>query len=189
MYTTAFIEDILSSNSQQSKEALISITKYLMTYHLDVSNCGLFQRILHKNIKEAADIIFRRRTPETFFSTLQPNRELITNAINTLVSYKTKELYPKIILTCLGVLENAYKQSKPGFKIYPLKTSDLQHIGKYLTLNDETISKMIIDILHDIWQSRDNKDKEVAVIAEKIIDIYQDNKKNLINIIPENLLI
>ena len=146
----------------------------------------LYQKIIDTNIKEAVEVIFKNRNPETFFSILKPNRELISNAINTLVKYSYKNLNDLSLLACFGILQNNYQNAKEGLNIYPLTSSEIQHFGKYLMTDDAGITKIVIDLLDSIWRS---DFKNISILSKNIINSFYDNKKNINDFIPDNLLV
>jgi hypothetical protein len=181
-----YINKILSDTSEGNKENIIGLTKFIRTFPLNDETSHLFQKIIDSNIKEAAEIVFKNRNPETYFSTLRTSRELISNAMTTLVKYSYKTLNELSALSCLGILQNNYQNGKDGLKIYPLNSSDIQHIGKFLMKDDTKIIKIIIDLLDSIWRSDTH---DISVLSKNIINSFYDNKKNLTDFIPENLLV
>lgn len=189
LFSKDFIEEIFSSNTNEAKSSIVTLSRFLIKEPLKEENAYLFFKIINKNIKEASDIIFSYKSPETFFSTLEPNKFLIKSAIDILVFHKPKELYEKNIICLLAVLHNAYKNGREGLKIYSLSISDIDHIAKYLILKVVSISDMILDVLDSIWQSDDKNHKDLIVAAKNIVDAYFDNKKDISKVLPNNLLL
>jgi hypothetical protein len=180
------MQRIIKSKDPSQKQAIISFTRYLKTYPLDQTTFPIFQEILKQNYDEISEILFENRTPETFFSTLPVSKEIIVTTLGILVTFKPLVLNPKIVLACLGVIENAYKHAPSGFGKYSLTISDLQHIGKYLITKNEKIVEFVKNILEPVSSFSGNS--EVSIFAQKIIDNYNDHKKRLENVIPETLL-
>lgn len=189
MFDSNFIERILSSKSEENRDAVITISRFLIKESLTIDNAYYFFKILNLNIQEASDEIFKHKSPENFFTALKPFKELIQFSLKNLIEYKPKELYYKNILASFGVLQNAYKNADNGFKIYALTVSDIQHIGKYLILDNEKTSSIILELLDCIWRADTNKYKETTILAKEIVDAYYDNKKRILDVIPHNLLI
>jgi len=186
MIDESYIEKILSDTSEGNKENVIGFVKYFKTYPLNENNFTVFQKIIDTNINEALEILFKDRNPETFFSTLKPNRKLIFNALNTLIKYSPKKISILGVSSSLGILQNVYKNARNGLKIYMLSASDIQHIAKYLLIDNDEIDKIIVEFLEAIWEIGV---KDISVLSKNILNSYYDNKKNLTDFIPENLLI
>lgn len=181
------LNSILSSNTEESRGAVIAYARFLITERLSSSNAAIYLKILQKNIKEAANIIFENRTPELLFSNVKITRELIVSGIRILSEYKAKELYMPILLSLLGIFKNGYHNPSVGLSVYKLSVSDLHHIGKYLILNESRISEMIQDILEALANT--GEDKTLSGCARGILNSILDNSKNLNDVIPGVLLV
>jgi hypothetical protein len=182
-----FIEKILNDTSSANKESFLSLAKYLSTYHLTTETAYLFMKIIGANLPDALEILFKNKSPETFFSTLKINRGLICGALEILVKCKQSEIDSRALLSMLGILSAAYKNGRAGFGIYKLNFSDIHHIAKYLLKEDKKSRDIIINILESIW-NYDNK-SETGVLAINIVNSFFDKKKKLSDIVPENLLL
>lgn len=187
MLSGEMLNSILSSNTEESREAVIAYTRFLITERLSSSNASIYLKILQKNIKESADIIFKNRTPELLFSSIKITRELITSGIRILSDYKAKELYMPILLSLLSILKKGYHNPSVGLSVYKLSVSDLHHIGKYLISNEPRISDMIQDILEALACT--GEDKTLSICAKGILNSILDNSKKLSDVIPGVLLV
>jgi hypothetical protein len=183
-----FLEKIFSGNTDESVESIIAITRLLSKEHLDRSNAYLFLKIIDLNINDASDVIFSNRSPETFFSSIIPFYELVNSCLLMMIRRRPAEFYFKNILSCFGILQMTYKNPKYGFNIYKLSITEIQHIGKYLILDDARLNDIIIDVLTDIWRQNGDRYKDVSIKAKDITDCFFDDKKRLSDVIPDVIL-
>ena len=189
IFIRGFLDKVLSGNTEESVESIISMTKLLNREHLDNSNSFFFLKVIDLNLIEASDIIFSNRNPETFFSPIIPFYELLNSCMMMLTGHRPSNFYLKNILSCFGILQMTYKNPKYGFNVFRLSINDLQHIGKYLILNDKRLNDIIIDVLSDIWKLNSVNFRDISVKAKEITDCFFDNNKKLSDVIPEVILV
>jgi len=182
-----FFTTILSDTSVENRENIISAARYLSTYPLNADTLTYYLKIIDSNIEDALSAVFKNRNPETFFSILKPNYELISSILGTLTKYKIKTISLKSLYAALGIILMSYKNPKAGLKIYKISFSDIHHIAKYLLTEDEKAVNLIIEILESIWNN--DMKNEISVLSKNIINCFYDNKKKLSEHIPEKLLI
>jgi hypothetical protein len=180
---------IFAANTEESKQAVIAISRLLSKEHISDSNACIYLKILNLNLEEVSEAIFSNRTPELLFSSVTPSRELVVSCLSILIGKRPKELNSKNILACLGVLQNTYKNPKYGFNVYQLSISDIQNTGKYLIIDDSKINVMIIELFNDIYRLYYPKYKDSVIKAREIIDCYFDKTKQLSDVIPGVLLV
>lgn len=181
-----FIESMLSSHSPEAEAAVIAFAKHFATYSISPENVHVFQKILEYNNSEAVDAILKHRDPRIFFSILEPNRNLVLFALSTLTMYRTGELYEPVVLACIGILQNIYKNPQYGISIYPLSVADIYHTAKYLKACSEDVETLIISFLENLNVLPGSNN--MSNIAGNIIDSHYDNSKKIENIIPSSIL-
>jgi hypothetical protein len=182
------LEKIFAANTDESKEAVVAVSRLLAREHLDESNAYLYLKIMRLNLGEASDAVFANRNPETFFSVLVPFNGLIGSCLEILTSCRPKELYFKNLLACSGIMQMTYKNPRYGFNVYRLSVNDIQHFGKYLSLRDDKLNDIIVDVLSDIWRINSGKYKDESLKAKEIVDCFFDRTKRLSEVIPEVIL-
>ncbi|RKX81605.1 MAG: hypothetical protein DRP58_11630 [Spirochaetes bacterium] len=182
-----FIESMLASHTPEAEAAVVAFARHFATYPLTLDNVHIYQKILQYNNTEAVDAILKRRNPDSFFSTIEPDRSLVVFALSTLAMYRSEELYKPVVLVCLGILQNVYKNPGHGISVYSLSVSDIYHTAKYLKNADEPIETLLISFLENLnTLSRSNN---ISNIAGNIIDAFFDNSKKIESIIPSSILL
>ena len=182
-----FIESMLSSHTPDAEAAVVAFSRHFASYPLSLENAHIFQKILEYNNPEAVDAILKRRSPDSFFSILEPGRSLVLFALSTLTMYRKSELYKPVVLICLGILQNVYRNPQYGVSIYPLSVADIYHAAKYLKIENENIETIIISFLENLNMLSGMND--ISNLARNIIDAHYDNNKKIENIIPSSILL
>jgi hypothetical protein len=180
------IESILSSHIPEAEAAIIAFAGHLATYKLNSGNAHIYQKILAYNNPAAVDALLKYNNPGSFFSVLESSRSLASFASSTLSDYRTDELYEPVVLVCLGILYNTYKNPEYGMTIYPLTVSDIYHSAKYLKSKNEEIESVILSFLDSLNGLSGRSD--ISNLAGNITDTHFDNNKKLENIIPAFIL-
>ncbi|RLD28764.1 MAG: hypothetical protein DRI73_11360 [Bacteroidetes bacterium] len=177
---------MLSSHTPEAESAVIAFAGYFSSHTLNSETSSIFQKIIKYNNPAAIDELLKNRTPESFFSTLEPSRSLILFALTTLSEYRFNELYKPAILVCLGILQNIYNNPEYGHKLYSLSIADIYHSAKYLKVENEKIEQLIISFLENLNNlSRMNN---ISTTSGNILDAHYDNSKKLESIIPLSIL-
>lgn len=182
-----FIESMLSSHTPDAEAAVTAFAGHFSTYPLTLQNVHIFQKILAYNHPDAVDTLLKRRNPESFFSILEPSRGMAVFAFSTLTEYRAGELYEPVILVCLGILQNIYRNPQYGVSIYPLSVADIYHTAKYLKVNNEKMESILVNFLDNFNMLTGHKD--ISNLAGKIVDAHYDNSKKIENIIPSSILL
>lgn len=180
------VQPLLNSRGREAEEAIIAFSKHLSLQPLNASNVNIYCKILNRNLPEAADILFSRRKPPSFFSVIPLSHDLVSFGTGTLSEYKSSELYSPIAESCLGILVNCYKNHSNSMTIYPLSITEIYHIAKYLEKNEDFLEALILDLLESIgnWQSG----MDISKMSHKIINNWFDSSKTLNQIIPSTIL-
>ncbi len=189
MDTSGFsaIESMLSSHTPDAEAAVSAFSVYFASNSLSYQNSHIFQKILKYNYPPAVDAVLKRRDPETFFSILKPSREQLVFAFSTLSEYRVGELYEPVILVCLGILQNAYKNPQYGESIYHLSVADIYHTAKYFKIENEKIESILINFLDSLNLLSGHKD--ILNLARNIMNAHYDNSKKIENILPPSILL
>ena len=132
------------------------------------------------------DALLKNRTPDSFFSTVKLSKSLVQFSFTTLSEYRYHELYQPVILVCLGILYNAYKNPQSGMSLYSFSVSELYQAAKYLIVGNEEIESLLISFLENLAELSGGN--QLSIVAGKIIDAHLDNSKKIDTIIPSSLL-
>ena len=181
------IESMLSSHTPDAEAAVVAFAWHFSSYPLTLENSHIFQKILEYNNPSAIDAILKRRSSESLFSILEPSRDLVLFAVSTLTMYRSDELYEPVVLACMGILQNTYRNPEYGISIYPLSVADVYHTAKYLKVNNEDIESLLINLLENLNMLSGLED--VSNLAGNIIDAHYDNNKKIEDIIPSSILL
>jgi hypothetical protein len=183
-------------NSQAHVDASAAMARSLSLEGMTQENYLLFFLFLETNNKYVIESVLGERNPLLLFSSIRPNRTMLRMVFRQLAQFKRNEINPKFLLALLGVIENAYKTSRFGYRIYPLSISDVYGIGKYLHKDQgqkDALNHLILDILFNIYfvgiNSAKESAKQVAVKANAIRMAFFDNTKHLTDAIPHVLLL
>ncbi len=122
--------NVLLCNTPEHVDAAAALAQAVSAAGMNNRNYLLFLVLLETNNPTVVDVLVGERNPFLLFSPIKPNWFLIKEAFRILAKYKGNELSAQGLLALLGVVQNAYKTSKDGNKIYPLRMSDVYNIGK-----------------------------------------------------------
>jgi hypothetical protein len=188
------ITSFLGSDTSQSIETSIEFAKYLHYRKLDDKNYPFFlELLLHKNF-EVVDALIGDGTPLLAFKNLQRNRVLVQTVFEMLKRLTVKA-YHKTLETLFGVLYMNYHQPVKGWELYAPSVEELNYVGKYLDKSkpqSDKINRIVLDILADIGElsSQKSEDEEVERVgahANKIRNVYFDNREQMDKVIPPNI--
>jgi hypothetical protein len=190
------LSGILACRTTDAVESAITYAHFLNKTGLTGENYPLFIKVLEIGNHWVIDALVGSRDPFLFFSSVQPNWQLLTASFNLLAERHPGGLYAKSLSVVLGILQTAYNVPIDGFKIYALSVSDLNALGKHLNEEvgqEDSLNRCIMDILEKIAQleglDATNRDmEEVAIHATEIRDFFFDSTKHLNEVIPPVLL-
>ncbi len=190
------IKGITGTETEIQVETGICFANYLNHIGITKSNYYLFLKLLESNNKWIMDALIGNRDARLLFSTIKPNKNLIKIAFRLLTFWHPKQIYSKVLLALLGIIECAYHKPDDGYRIYPLTINDLNNIGKYLDSQFDQFNyenSMVLEILDRITQIGEYRGTLTkSVLAKHAFHIrlaYFDNTKKLVNVIPQVLLI
>ncbi len=189
-------QGVLLCNTEAAVDAAAALAKVINHQGLNNQNYLLFLVLLETNNQFVIDALIGERNPFLLFSAIKPNWFLIKETFRILAKYKANELCEKALLALLGVVQNTYKTSKYGYRLYPLTTSDVYNLGKYLDKSkgqQEERNRLLLEILFDLYfvgVDADNRNSvQVGIKANEIRMCFFDNMKKMADAIPHVLLI
>ena len=188
--------NVILCNTPEHVDAAAALAQVISAEGMNNRNYLLFLVLLDTNHPYVIDILVGRRNPFLLFAPIKPNWFLVKETFRILAKYKGNELVVKALLALLGVIQNAYKTSKDGYKIYPLRMSDVYNIGKHLDKGRDQLdprNRLLLEILFDLYfvgiDSEDRNTKQIGIKANDIRMAFFDNTKRLLDAIPDVLLV
>jgi len=188
--------NVILCNTPEHVDAAAALAQAISGAGMSNRNYLLFLTLLETNHPFVIDILIGPRNPFLLFSPIKPNWFLVKETFRILAKFKGNELAVKALLALLGIVQNAYKTSKDGYKIYPLRMSDVYNIGKHLDTDKDQLdprNRLLLEILFDIYfvgiDSDDRATKRIGIKANEIRMAFFDNTKRLLDAIPDVLLV
>ena len=192
----ALARNVMLCTTPEHVDAAAGLAQMISGEGMNNRNYLLFLVILETNNPFVIDILVGQRNPFLLFSPIKPNWFLVKETFRILAKYKGNELSVKSLLALLGVIQNAYKTSKDGYKIYPLRMSDIYNIGKHLDKERDQLdprNRLLLEILYDIYfvgiDSDDRAMKQIGIKANDIRMAFFDHTKRMVDAIPDVLLV
>lgn len=192
----ALARNVILCNTPEAVDAAAALARVISREGMTNRNYLLFLVLMETNNPYVIEVLLDGRNPFVLFAPIKPNWFLIKETFRILAKYKSSELSENALRALLGVVQNAYKTSKYGYKIYPLNMSDVYNIGKYLDKgkdqNDDR-NRLLLEILYDIYfvgiDSQDKSTIQVGIKANDIRMAFFDNTKRMVDAIPHVLLV
>lgn len=188
--------NVILCNTPEHVDAAAALAQAVSGAGMNNRNYLLFLTLLETNHPYVIDILVGPRNPFLLFAPIKPNWFLVKETFRILAKFKGNELAVKALLALLGIVQNAYKTSKDGYKIYPLRMSDVYNIGKHLDPDRDQLdprNRLLLEILFDIYfvgiDSDDRATKQIGIKANDIRMAFFDHTKRLVNAIPDVLLV
>jgi hypothetical protein len=188
--------NVILCNTPEHVDAAAALAQAISGAGMSNRNYLLFLTLLETNHPFVIDILIGPRNPFLLFSPIKPNWFLVKETFRILAKFKGNELAVKALLALLGIVQNAYKTSKDGYRIYPLRMSDVYNIGKHLDTDKDQLdprNRLLLEILFDIYfvgiDSDDKATKRIGIKANDIRMAFFDNTKRLLDAIPDVLLV
>ena len=183
-------------NTPEAVDASAALAQVISMSGMNNRNYLLFLLLLETNHPLVIDVLIGPRNPFLLFSPIKPNWYLLKETFRILARFKGNELHVNALLALLGVVQIAYKTSKDGYKIYPLRMSDVYSIGKHLDKSRDQLdprNRLLLEILFDIYfvgiDSDNRGAKQIGIKANDIRMAYFDNTKKMLDAIPDVLLV
>jgi hypothetical protein len=192
----ALARNVILCNTPEHVDAAAALAQSISSEGMNNRNELLFLTLLETNHPFVIDILVGRRNPFLLFSPIKPNWFLVKETFRILAKFKGNELAEKALLALLGVVQNAYKTSKDGYKIYPLRMSDVYNIGKHLDKERDQLeprNRLLLEILFDVYfvgiDSDNRATKQIGIKANDIRMAFFDHTKRMLDAIPDVLLV
>jgi hypothetical protein len=186
----SLVRSVMLCNTPENVDAAAALAQVISASGMNNANYLLFLMLLETNNPTVIDVLVGLRNPFLLFSPIKPSWYLIREAFRILAKYKGNELREKALLPLLGVIQNAYKVSKDGYKIYPLRMSDIYNIGKHLDKERDQLdprNRLLLEILFDIYfvgiDSDNRSTKQIGIKANDIRMAFFDNTKRMLDFV------
>ncbi len=189
MNQSDLLNQMLESGTQAAIEGARGFAAYLSNLPVNAETLHMYLKVLSLNDKEVLDAVFKKRTPESLFSPVTPDRRLVASILDLLSSRRAGETDRRVVYACTGTLASVYTHPANGMKIHPLTAQELYHTAKYLLLQDETAERFITGIMEAVTALPSREYGGVSLVAAKIRDAALDTTKGLESVIPHGLLI
>ena len=190
------LQGISGTITPEQVESSAMFSAYLNQVGINNSNYSLFFRLLETNNPWIVDALIGKRKADLLFSSLKLNFYLIHKAFQLLTSWHPGQIYDKVLLAVLGIIQYGYYNPDDGFRIYKPEISDINNLGKFLDENYDQfheVNETILDILDKLTGMGEySNEKEKSILSKHAFNIrisYFDNTKKLMNIIPKVLLV
>ena len=187
---------VLLCNTPENVDAATALAAAVNRAGMNNRNYLLFLKFLETNNPSVIDALVGNRNPFLLFSPIKPNWFLLKETFRILAKFTGNELSLKVLLALLGVVQNAYKTSKDGYRIYPLRMSDVYNIGKHLDKERDQLdprNRLLLEILFDIYfvgiDSEVRATKRIGIKANDIRMAFFDHTKRMVDAIPDVLLV
>ncbi len=190
------LQGISGSITPEQVESSTMFAAYLNRVGISSKNYGLFLKLLETNNQWIVDGLIGGKSPDLLFSSLKPNSYLINKAFILLTSWHPGQIYEKVLLAVLGIIQYGFYKPDDGYRIFPLEISDINNLGKFLKEDNDQfheVNEIILEILDRITglgEHSNNLNK--SIIAKHSFNIrisYFDNTKSLLDTIPKVLLV
>ena len=126
------LEGIFGTRTPIQVESSMAFAKYLRHVGMNLDNFFLFLKIMETNNRWIVDELVGQKDPRLFFSAIKPNRHLAARAFELLSLWHPGQIYSKVLLAVLGVIEYCYHGPDEGYNIYKVDMMDLDSLGKFL---------------------------------------------------------
>jgi len=189
-------EALFACTTQPQVECAVALARYLNYAGLSNDNYWLFLRLIMTNNPWVIDELLHERTARLLFSTIRPGIDLLDAAFEMLFSRHPEEIYSPALESVLGIIQNAYFDPDDGYRIRKLSIMDINALGKFLIKDepqDHPLNKLILEILDRIARVGDYyAELDKSVLSKHAFNVryaYFDHTRNLVDAIPEPLLI
>lgn len=193
---TIILDGVFGTATPMQVGSSMAFAKYLNHVGITSKNYLLFLRVIETNNKWVVDELIGARDPRLFFSTIRPNTGLVRRAFELLSAWHPGQIYSKVLLTVLGIIEYCFHKPDDGFRIYQLGITDLHNLGKFLDATRDQmdrINTVVLEILDRVTQlgEYDGGTQKITISkhAFNIRDAFFDNTKTLMDTIPKILLV
>lgn len=190
------LQGISGAITSEQVESSTTFANYLNHVGINTNNYRLFLKLIETNNKWIVDALIGKKRPDLLFTSLKPNPFLIDKAFQLLTSWHPGQIYEKVLLAVLGIIQYVYYKPDDGYRIYPIEISDINNLGKFLDESNDQyheVNEIILEILDRLAGLGEHSvEVERSIVAKHSYNIriaYFDHTKKLVDIIPKVLLV
>jgi len=189
------LQNLLECRTPEAVEAAMTYARFLSSIGITPENYPLFLLILDIENHWVIDALIGDRDPFLLLSPIQPNEFIVSRVFRMMTRWPKGGIYGKNLSVILGVLQAVYSSPKDGYRIYQLKISDVNAMGKHLDKEkgqDDPLNRAILEVLEKISELEDPNDQdmeEVARHAAAVRNAFFDDRKRMDEVIPPVLLV
>jgi len=189
--------DFLLCENDQAVSASVEFVKFLHQKGLDSENYPFYMQLfLHKNEKVSSAFLGDGKILNSL-KKIKRSRVFIGLCFDLLRQFSLDTVYERTLEALLLVLKPIYGDAMFGYASYPLSLNELNYISKFLDKGKPQTSKInriILDILADLGDltTKDTTEPallEVCARANKIRNVFFDNRASMAEIIPDTMLV
>jgi hypothetical protein len=190
------VTDFLKCETEPGVKAAVEYVKFLSHKGIDSDNVSFYLSLFrHPNAKVIQAFVGDGKILGVL-PRLQRTYPLIRQCLDLLAYFTPHQVEERILVSLLSVIGLNYHNAEAGFRLCPLSLTDLNQIGKFLDKKrpqTNQLNRLILDILADIGdlKAKDTANRvvfDIAARANRIRNIFFDNRAALTSIIPQNLL-
>lgn len=189
------LQGVFGCRTTEAVEAALTYAKYLSSIGITPENYPVFLKMLEIENHWVIDALIGERDPFLMLSPVQPNRFIVHQIFTLMTKWQRGSIYYKNMSVILGVLQSVYSSPQDGYRIYPLRITDLNALAKHLVKEngqDDQLNRVILGILNNLTRLEGEGDsdmEEVAIHATAIRNAFFDNRKQMEEVIPKVLLV
>ena len=188
--------EFLKCETDHALKATVEFVKFLNHKGMDNQNYPYYMQLFLLENPTVIHAFLSDGKVLNSLKNLKRTPKLIALCCELLRRFSPDAVYEKILETLLLILNMNYRDAFSGFMIYPLSLNELNYIGKYLDKSKpqtNKINRIILDILGDIGDltTKDTTEPalmEICTRANKIRNVFFDNRTPMTGIIPEPIL-
>ncbi len=189
--------EFLKCENDHAVKASVEFVKFLNHTGLDNENYPFYMRLFLLENEAVIHAFLSDGKILNSLKNLKRSRKLLGLCFSLLKQFFRDTVYEKILETLLVMLNESYRDAVSGFGIYPMSLNELNFIGKFLDKGKpqaNKINRIILDILADIGDltTKDTTEPallEVCARANKIRNVFFDNRASLAGVIPDTILV
>lgn len=189
------LKGIFGCSTAVEVESSTSFARYMSQVGCNLSTYPLFLRLLQTNNRWVVDALIGDREARLLFTSIRPNTFLVAKAFELLSFWHPGEIYEKVLQAVMGIIENAFYDPDDGYRIYRLRHSDINSIGKFIDEERDQFSETNTLALHVLDRITQMAAYEASprkrALSKHAFDIrlaYFDDTKRCIDVIPHVLL-
>ena len=190
------IEESLLCVSGSSVACAMGLATMVSQMGIRDHNAEFALALLETNNDYVVEALVGDRDPFLLMRNITPSYTILSTTFTILSLHNPGSLNGQVLIALLGIIDIAYKLSADGFSIYPFTLSNMYNLGKYLDESADQfqrINTIILRILDNLYRmgmgSKEWQTRLLAYNAMQTRLAYFDATKNLIDIIPEELMV